>query len=107
MLRKYTPRNNLLPMNPPTTKSGTPRLAFLDWTRGFAVLIILQGHVFHSFTKPELRTDGPYVLSQFFGGIAPAIFLVLTGITLAFLMDRSERQGFSKRRRWLAGLRKP
>lgn len=93
-------------MNPPTTKSGTPRLAFLDWTRGFAVLIILQGHVFHSFTKPELRTDGPYVLSQFFGGIAPAIFLVLTGITLAFLMDRSERQGFSKRRRWLAALRR-
>ncbi|HLJ44651.1 MAG TPA: heparan-alpha-glucosaminide N-acetyltransferase domain-containing protein [Bryobacteraceae bacterium] len=82
------------------------RLSFLDWARGFAVLIILQGHVFHSFTKPELRTDGPYVISQFMGGVAPAIFLSLTGITLAFLMDKRERQGLPYKRRWVAALRR-
>lgn len=82
------------------------RLTFLDWTRGLAVVIMLQGHVFHSFAKPDLRTDGPFTLSQFLGGIGPAVFLVLTGITLAFLMDARERQGLGPLARWKAALRR-
>ncbi len=82
------------------------RLTFLDWLRGLAVVIMLQGHVFHSFTRTNLRTDGPFMLSQFMGGIGPAIFLVLTGITLAFLMDRREQQGFDALGRWKFALRR-
>ena len=67
---------------------------------------MLQGHVFHSFNRTDLRTDGPFMLSQFLGGIGPAIFLVLTGITLAFLMDRRERQGLGPMDRWKAALRR-
>jgi uncharacterized membrane protein len=95
-------------MSPPgTTKSKTSdRLGFLDWTRGIAILIILQGHVFHSFLKQELRHDGPYSISQFLGGVAPAIFLLLTGITLAFIMDKREREGLPHRQRWYAALRR-
>jgi uncharacterized membrane protein len=80
-----------------------PRLAFLDWTRGFAALIMLQGHVFHSFTSKDLRSDGPYTLSQFCGGLTPAVFLFLTGVTLAFLMDSSARKGLTPwQRTWTA-----
>ncbi|HYK18593.1 MAG TPA: heparan-alpha-glucosaminide N-acetyltransferase domain-containing protein [Bryobacteraceae bacterium] len=82
------------------------RLTFLDWTRGAAVVMMLQGHVFHSFAKADLRTDGPFTLSQFIGGLGPAIFLVLTGITLAFLMDGRERQGLGPLQRWKASLRR-
>lgn len=82
------------------------RLSFLDWSRGLAVVIMLQGHVFHSFARQDLRNDGPFVLSQFFGGIGPAIFLVLTGITLAFLMDGREKQGLGPMARWGAALRR-
>ncbi|MGP0072092.1 MAG: heparan-alpha-glucosaminide N-acetyltransferase domain-containing protein [Bryobacteraceae bacterium] len=82
------------------------RLTFLDWTRGAAVVVMLQGHVFHSFNRTDLRTDGPFMLSQFFGGIGPAIFLVLTGITLSFIMDRRERQGLNAMGRWGAALRR-
>lgn len=53
---------------------------------------MLQGHVFHSFTRSDLRESGPYVLSQFVGGMPPALFLFLTGITLAFLMDSCQRK---------------
>lgn len=73
--------------------SGGGRLAFVDWTRGLAAIIMLQGHVFHSFTKPELRENGAYVISQFLGGLPPAIFLFLVGVTLAFRLDSRERQG--------------
>jgi uncharacterized membrane protein len=82
------------------------RLSFLDWTRGLAVVIMLQGHVFHSFNRTDLRNDGPFTLSQFLGGIGPAVFLVLTGITLAFLMDGRERQGLRALDRWKSALRR-
>jgi uncharacterized membrane protein len=87
-------------------RDASSRLTFLDWARGAAVVVMLQGHVFHSFNRTDLRTDGPFMLSQFFGGIGPAIFLVLTGITLSFLMDRRERQGMNAMGRWSAALRR-
>ena len=75
------------------TKTSAYRLHYLDWVRGFGALIMLQGHAFDSFLKPELRSGGAYNLSQFVGGMPPAIFLFLTGVTLAFLMDSTERKG--------------
>jgi uncharacterized membrane protein len=95
-----------LELTKPNNRDAAGRLTFLDWTRGLAVAIMLQGHVFHSFTRNDLRSDGPYVLSQFFGGIGPAIFLVLTGITLAFLMDKRQKQDLPAVQRWLAALRR-
>lgn len=90
----------------PLEASRKNRLAFIDWTRGMAALIMLQGHVFHSFAKPELRETSPYIISQFIGGIAPAIFLFLMGVTLAFMLDGLERKGASGVARVRATLRR-
>src|SRR5450755_3658066 len=87
-------------------RDTTSRLTFLDWARGLAVATMLQGHVFHSFNRTDLRGEGPYMLSQFFGGVGPAVFLVLTGITLAFLMNGAERRGLSAAGRWTTALRR-
>ena len=67
---------------------------------------MLQGHVFHSFLKPELRDGGPFMASQFVGGMPPAIFLFLTGITLAFLMDSAERKGLRPMERTVTAVRR-
>ncbi len=67
---------------------------------------MLQGHTFHSFTRDDLRSQSPYVLSQFFGGLGPAIFLFLTGITFAFILERGERQSLSLRDRFVAALKR-
>ena len=88
------------------TKSTSHRLEYLDWVRGIGALIMLQGHVFHSYLKPELKSGGPYMLSQFVGGMPPALFLFLTGITLAFLMDSTERKGATPRERVITSLRR-
>lgn len=82
------------------------RLEYLDWLRGLAAIIMLQGHVFHSLLRPELRDGSAYVLSQFVGGMPPAIFLFLTGVTLGFLMDSRERRGDAGGARVLASLRR-
>ena len=76
-----------------STRKGAGRLAFLDWTRGLAAVTMLNGHAFHAFTRTDLRDGGPYVITQFIGGMPPAVFLFLVGVTLAFLMDSSERKG--------------
>jgi uncharacterized membrane protein len=89
-------------MNGKAQKSAG-RLAFIDWVRGLAAVIMLQGHTFNSFTRTDLRGQGPYMLSQFVGGLPPAIFLFLTGITFAFLMDSQDRQNASSGRKiWAA-----
>ena len=84
----------------------TDRLAFIDWTRGLAAVVMLQGHTFHSFTRNDLRDKGPYVFSQFLGGLPPALFLFLTGITFAFLMNSKEKQGAGAWRRVVAALKR-
>src|SRR5579859_7589848 len=87
-------------------KTSAERLHYLDWLRGLGAVIMLQGHVFHSFLKPELRSGGPFMMSQFVGGMPPAIFLFLTGVTLAFLMDSTERKGLQPEARYSAALRR-
>ena len=39
-------------------KPASERLGYLDWVRGLAAIIMLQGHVFHSFVKNDLRQGG-------------------------------------------------
>jgi uncharacterized membrane protein len=85
---------------------SSSRLPYLDWVRGAAAIIMLQGHVFNSLTRTDLRNTGPYVFSQFVGGMPPAIFLFLTGITLAFLMESSERKELPGGQRFYAALKR-
>ena len=85
---------------------ATSRLQFLDWVRGFAAVIMLQGHTYHSLLRQDLRTSSTFILSDFLGGMPSAVFLFLTGVTLAFLMDSRERQGASAGQRVMASLRR-
>jgi uncharacterized membrane protein len=89
-----------------TSGPTSRRLLYLDWVRGLAALIMLQGHVFHSFIRNDLREGNLYVFSQFIGGLPPAVFLFLTGVTFAFLMHSQERKGVTPARRCLTSLRR-
>lgn len=88
------------------TKTSAGRLAFIDWTRGLAAVVMIQGHVFHSFTRTDLRDKGPFMLSQLLGGLPPAIFLFLTGITFAFLMHGQEKKETGSWQRIVAALKR-
>ncbi len=66
------------------------RIVFLDWLRGLAAIVMIQGHTFHSLIRPDLREQPAYIFSQFFGGQAAAIFLFLTGITFGLGMNRRD-----------------
>lgn len=94
------------PGAPVGVMTANRRLDYLDWFRGLAALIMLQGHVFHSFLRNDLREGNAYVVSQFVGGMPPAVFLFLTGVTFAFLMHSLERKGAAPGRRWFESLKR-
>jgi uncharacterized membrane protein len=71
------------------------RLAYLDWMRGLGVLIMLQGHVFESWVRPQDRSGEWFWLSQFLGGLPAPIFLFLVGVSLALVLDRMRSKGTS------------
>lgn len=82
------------------------RFPFLDWMRGLALVIMIQVHVFNSFTRMDVRNSGVYALAVFVGGMAGPLFLFMAGMTFAFLMDRLERKEPRAAYRWMACLRR-
>jgi uncharacterized membrane protein len=79
------------------TMTSSNRLPYLDWMRGLAVLIMLQGHVMEGWLRPEDRSGEWFWLSQFLGGLPAPIFLFLVGTSLALLLDRMRSKGASHR----------
>jgi uncharacterized membrane protein len=74
-------------------KKPSARLVYLDWMRGLGALIMLQGHVFEGWVRPEARTSQWFWLSQFLGGLPAPIFLFLVGVSLALVLDRMRTKG--------------
>ncbi len=74
--------------------------------RGLAAITMLQGNVFHSFLRDDLRQGGPYLASQFVGGMPPAVFMFLLGVTFAFGMDSQERKGAAASSRFVSALKR-
>src|SRR5438876_721139 len=74
--------------------------------RGLAVVIMIQCHAFNSFTRMDLREGGPYVLSQFVGGMAAPLFLFMAGMTTGFQMESLAQRDSNARRRWLVALKR-
>ena len=82
------------------------RFPFLDWMRGLAIVLMIQCHTFNSFARMDVREGGPYVLSQFVGGMAAPLFLFMAGMTFAFQMESVARRERDPLARWLTALRR-
>jgi hypothetical protein len=74
--------------------------------RGLAVVVMIQCHVFNSFARMDVRSGGPFVLSQFIGGMAAPLFLFMAGMTFAFQMESLEKREPARWRRWGISLRR-
>jgi len=64
------------------------RLGYLDWMRGLAAAIMLQGHVFEGWVRADDRAHVLYWFSQFLGGMPAPIFFFLVGASLALIIDK-------------------
>jgi uncharacterized membrane protein len=70
---------------PATAKSQ--RLAYFDWMRGLACVLMFQTHCYDAWLAPAARNSKFFMWSQLVGSLPAPLFLFLTGIS-AFLMAR-------------------
>ena len=70
------------------TASLPPRRRYIDWTRGIAVLIMIQAHTLDAWTRPGDRSSMAFGYLMLLGGFAAPLFLWLAGVGLALSAER-------------------
>lgn len=71
------------------------RLAYIDWMRGFACLMMFQTHCYDSWLSPSARQTHFFKLSQLGGTLPAPLFLFLAGISFAMTTDSQRGHGAS------------
>jgi uncharacterized membrane protein len=71
-----------------TPPASFKRLAYIDWMRGLACVLMIQAHCYDSWLTPEARKGGLYRWSQEISTMAAPIFLFLCGVSLALVTER-------------------
>ncbi len=76
-------------------KTTTKRIAYIDWLRGLACLVMFQTHCYDSWLGGAAR-DGFFLRMSQLGGTLPApLFLFLAGISFALVTDKLRQKGVS------------
>jgi uncharacterized membrane protein len=71
----------------------TTRVAYIDWVRGFACLMMFQTHCYDSWLGGAARASGFFKLSQLGGTLPAPLFLFLAGVSCALMTDRLRQKG--------------
>jgi uncharacterized membrane protein len=64
------------------------RLAYIDWMRGLACLLMFQTHCYDSWLTPAARSGALYRWSQLLGTLPAPLFLFLCGVSFALVTER-------------------
>jgi uncharacterized membrane protein len=75
--------------------SSTHRLAYIDWMRGLACILMFQTHCYDSWLSPEARKSPFFMWSQLGGTLPAPLFLFLAGISSAMVVDKLRQKGQS------------
>ncbi len=74
---------------PDATKN---RLAYIDWMRGLACLLMFQTHCYDSWLGGAARDTKFLQLSQLLGTLPAPLFLFLAGVSFALVTDRMRQK---------------
>ena len=83
-------------MSPP--ESGKSRLAYIDWMRGLACVLMFQTHCYDSWLSPEARRSKFFMYSQLGGTFPAPLFLFLAGISFALVTEKLRQKNLSPAR---------
>jgi uncharacterized membrane protein len=70
------------------TFSSPSRLAYIDWMRGLACVLMFQTHCYDSWLSPSLRQSKFFMYSQLGGTFPAPLFLFLAGISFALVTSK-------------------
>ena len=69
------------------------RLAYIDWMRGLACILMFQTHCYDSWLSPEARKSPVLIWSQLGGTFPAPLFIFLAGISFALVTERLREKG--------------
>jgi uncharacterized membrane protein len=72
------------------------RLAYIDWMRGLACLLMFQTHCYDSWLRPELHQTQLYKLSQLGGTLPAPLFIFLAGVSFALVTEKLREKGIGR-----------
>src|SRR5215510_15098657 len=73
------------------------RLAYIDWMRGLACILMFQTHCYDSWLSPEARKSPVLVWSQLGGTFPAPLFIFLAGVSFAIITERLREKGSDRR----------
>ncbi|MGO9125063.1 MAG: heparan-alpha-glucosaminide N-acetyltransferase domain-containing protein [Terriglobales bacterium] len=77
---------------PPSTSS---RLAYIDWMRGLACVLMFQTHCYDAWLGGDARKSTFFMWSQLGGTLPAPLFLFLAGISFALVVDKLRQKNLS------------
>jgi uncharacterized membrane protein len=69
------------------------RLAYIDWLRGLACLLMFQTHCYDAWLGAAARNSKFFMWSQILGTFPAPLFLLLAGISFALVTDKLIKKG--------------
>jgi len=70
------------------TSAFPSRLAYIDWMRGLACVLMFQTHCYDSWLSPHARQSKFFMYSQLGGTFPAPLFLFLAGISFALVTEK-------------------
>jgi hypothetical protein len=80
-----------------TAQSAERRAAYIDWTRGIAVLLMIEAHTLDAWTLPSSRGSTAFAYATMAAGFAAPLFLWLAGLAIPLAAASALRRGASRR----------
>src|SRR6266568_5059680 len=78
-------------------QSKMSRLAYIDWMRGLACVLMFQTHCYDSWLSPEARKSSSLFFWSQLGGTLPApLFVFLAGVSFALVTERLREKGLER-----------
>jgi uncharacterized membrane protein len=68
--------------------ASSKRLAYIDWMRGLACVLMIQAHCYDSWLSADARKTALYRWSQELSTLAAPIFIFLAGVSFALVTER-------------------
>ncbi|MBZ5528752.1 MAG: DUF1624 domain-containing protein [Acidobacteriia bacterium] len=72
------------------------RLAYIDWMRGLACLLMFQTHCYDSWLSPAARKSSFFSWSQLGGTLPAPLFIFLAGVSFALVTGRMREKGAAR-----------
>ncbi len=72
------------------------RLAYIDWMRGLACVIMFQTHCYASWLRPELQDTQFAKWSRLLGSLPAPLFLFLAGVSVALTTQKLREKGMTR-----------